>query len=650
MPQPSPQLVSRIPNQTSANWSPAQNFIYTRTYSRWLEEEQRREKYPETIQRYLSFMKAEIGDAITDRHLARASEAMLSLSVLPSMRALWAAGPVLKENNFTCYNCSYCVISEPFVFSEILFILMSGTGVGFSVEREYVDKLPYIQSTTGNTVRIQVPDTREGWAASLHIVLENLWAGNDIEVDYSLIRPRGSRLKTMGGRASGADPLKALFEFCVDMFRSKRERRQRRLLPIDCLDIANKVAEIVVAGGVRRSSEICLSDLDDMAVASAKTGEFWREHAHRAMSNNSAVYLGRPDALTFLEEFGRLIRSRAGERGIFNRDGARKQMMMSGRRQDYENIGVNPCAEIILRDQQLCNLSSIVVRPGDTLETLRSKVRTAVMFGVWQSSFTSFPYARPAWKVNCDEERLLGVSMSGIMDHSVLNNVNDTMKRWLADLHGVAITECGKWSRRIGIPISAAITTVKPEGTSSALVDSSSGIHPRYAEHYIRRYRISATDPLFRLMRDQGVAYHPEVGQDPQTASTMVLEFPVKAPHGCKTRNSFTALQQLEHWLTVKNFWCEHQPSMTCYVGDEEWPSVSAWVYEHFDDVCGLSFLPRSNHVYQLAPYSECTEPEYKVAAAAFPVLDFDQLSSYEMEDNTDGARSYACTGDKCDI
>jgi len=595
-------------------------------------------------------MKVEIGDAITDKHMARACESILSLSVLPSMRALWAAGPVLRENNFTAYNCAYVAITDVTVFSEILFILMSGTGVGFSVEREYVEQLPYISTETGNTISIKISDSREGWAVGLFEVLTNLWSGNDIDVDYSLIRPRGARLKTMGGRASGPEPLRSLFEYCVALFRDKRARRQRRLQPIDCQDIANKIAEIVVAGGVRRSSEISLSDLDDMAVSTAKTGEFWRDHGHRSMSNNSAVYHGRPDALTFLEEFGRLIRSRAGERGIFNREGARKQMMMSGRREDYEHIGTNPCAEIILRDQELCNLSSVVVRAGDSLESLRYKVRTATMFGVWQSSFTRFPYVRPGWKTNCDAERLLGVSLSGIMDHPILNNVNDIMKRWLSDLRGVAINECSKWSKRIGIPMSAAITCVKPEGTSSALVDSSSGIHPRYSEYYIRRYRISITDPLFRMMRDQGVVANPEVGQDPQSASTMVLEFPVKSPSGCKNRNSFSAIQQLEHWLVVKNFWCEHQPSMTTYVGDEEWPAVAAWVYDHFDDVCGLSFLPRSNHVYQLAPYEEITATDYSIRKEAFPDLDFTQLSRYEIEDGTEGASSYACTGDKCDL
>lgn len=628
----------------------AQEFIYTRTYSRWLEEEKRREHYHETVIRYLDFMKLTIGDSVKENHYNHALEHMLNLAVMPSMRALWAAGKVLQENNFTGYNCSFVAITEPFVFSEIMFILMSGTGVGFSVEREFIDQLPYIENLTGNTVKVIVEDSREGWANALNLVLCHLWKGDYVEPNFDLVRDRGTRLKTMGGRASGPEPLKELFEFIASIFQTKREKRQRRLTTLDCLDIANKIGEVVVAGGVRRSSEISLSDLDDMSIAGAKSGEFWRTKAHRQMSNNSAVYHERPEAVVFLEEFGRLIRSRAGERGIFNREGAHKQMMSSGRRKDYPIIGVNPCGEILLRDQQLCNLSEVIVRRNDTLEMLRDKVKIATMFGVWQSTFTDFPFARPKWSENCKEERLLGVSLTGIMDHPVLNNVNDKMKVWLSDLKANAVQTAGKWSKRLGINMSAAITCVKPSGTVSQLTNCASGIHPRYAPYYIRRYRISVTDPLLKMMVDQGFKAYPEVGQDPQTASTMVLEFPTSAPEKAKTVVDYSALQQLEHWLVVKNFWCEHNPSITVYVGDEEWVGVAAWVYDHFDEVCGIAFLPRNDHVYQLAPYEEITEQKYRQLKDEEPVIDFTQLSKFELEDTTDGLREYACVGDKCDV
>jgi ribonucleotide reductase alpha subunit len=891
--------------------SVAQEFIYTRSYSRWLEEEQRRERYIETVTRYLTFMRQHIGSSVKDIHIQYAKAYMMDFSVVPSMRALWAAGKVLEENNFTGYNCSFVAITEPFVFSEIMFILMSGTGVGFSVEREFIDQLPYIQNETGNTVSVVVQDSREGWAEALNTVLACSWRGDYVEVDYGLVRDRGERLKTMGGRASGPEPLKELFEFIVAIFKSKREKRHRRLTTLDCLDIANKIGEVVVAGGVRRSSEISLSDLDDASIAGAKSGEFWRTKSHRSMSNNSAVYLERPEAVVFLEEFGRLIRSRAGERGIFNREGARKQMMSSGRRKDFHIIGTNPCftgdtkvwtdrgniafkdlvgksvnvltqthegklvyrrmnriqvtqryaslvkvkftngtevrvtpnhrfylrtgeevqaknlkpddsvssvyrykanqkgyqrltngthmplehhvpfedgipegydvhhkdevkyhnwkenlevldgkfhrqlhmvgdknpirrfpeknpfntltlrndvdtkevhrlrksgltlqgiadklncsygcvckrlakinhrvqsveilnykedvycgsveefhrffvavgnhdgvlvhncGEILLRDQELCNLSEVIVRRDDTLEVLRHKVSIATMFGVWQSTFINFPYVRPKWSENCQEERLLGVSLTGIMDHPVLNNVNDKMKVWLGDLKSTAIYEAGKWAKRLGINMSAAITCVKPSGTVSQLTDCASGIHPRYSPFYIRRYRISVTDPLLKMMIDQGVKAYPEVGQDPQTASTMVLEFPMMAPKGAKTVKDYTALQQLEHWHVVKNFWCEHNPSITVYVGDDEWVGVAAWVYDHFDDITGVAFLPRNDHVYQLAPYEEITEEVFKDMKVAEPFIDFTQLTKYELEDTTDGLREYACVGDKCDV
>ena len=405
-----------------------------------------------------------------------------------------------------------------------------------------------------------------------------------------------------------------------------------------------------MVGGVRRSSEISLSDLEDTQVARAKTGEFWKEYPHRSMSNNSTAYNVKPDLLSFLDEFTHLIKSGSGERGIFNREGARKQLTASGRRKDWEHTGTNPCGEILLRDMEFCNLSEVVVRANDNRQSLRAKVKVAAMFGAWQAAFTDFPYLRKDWKKNCEEERLLGVSLTGIMDNPVLNNVNDRMKRWLGELKSVAIEETERWCDRLKINMSAAVTCVKPSGTVSQLVNSSSGIHQRYSEYYIRRYRISAMDPLFRMLKDQGVPHNPEVGQDAVTAGTYVLDFPVASPKGAKTRHDFTALQQLEHWRTVREFWTEHNPSVTVYVGEDEWLDTAAWCYRNFDDLCGVSFLPRSQHVYQLAPYEEITRQQYEKLVKSFPEIKYDELSRYEQEDNTEGAKSYGCTSGACEL
>lgn len=630
--------------------SPSQQFVYTRTYSRWKDDQKRRETYPESVQRTMDFFMTELGEVVTPHFYKIGSQAMLHMDAMPSMRVLWTAGEAAKRNNITMYNCSYQVMNNIQCFSEILYILMCGTGAGFSIERCYVDQLPVISPSTKKTVNVVVEDSKEGWAKALDTVLRALWRGDDFIYDIGGVRPRGSRLLTMGGRASGPEPLESLFIFLRKLFEEKRRRGQSRLLPIDVLDINNKIAEIVVVGGVRRSSEISLSDLEDMQVARAKMGEFWNDNAHRSMSNNSTAYNEKPDVLQFIDEFKNLIRSGSGERGIFNREGARKQMVASGRRQDFAHVGTNPCGEIILRDQEFCNLSEVVVRASDNRQTLREKVKIAAMFGVWQAAFTKFPYLRPQWKKNCNEERLLGVSLTGIMDNPVLNNVNDRMKRWLGELKAVAISETERWCKRLDINMSAAITCVKPSGTVSQLVDSSSGIHQRYADYYIRRYRISATDPLFRLLRDQGVPFSPEVGQEKTTASTMVLDFPFASPEGAKTRHDFTAMQQLEHWRVFKEFWSEHNPSITVYVGADEWLDTAAWCYRNFDDLCGVSFLPKSNHVYQLAPYEELTKSQYDALVKKFPEIDYSKLSAYEQEDNTEGAKTYGCIGDKCDL
>lgn len=644
--------MSPNPSHDILLFKPSQEFTYVRTYSRWLPDLKRRETYDETVDRYMEFMQKQIGECVTPHFYRMARQAVLSMEVMPSMRAMWAAGPAALADNTTMYNCAYTVMDNLRSFNEILYVLMCGTGAGFSVERQYTDQLPrFAKKLSGKTVDIVVEDTKKGWADAYLQVLQACWEGNDIRPDVSKVRPRGSRLVTMGGRASGPEPLLDLFTFVTRLFAEKRRRGQYKLSPVDILDINNKAAEIVVVGGVRRSSEISFSDLEDWQVAEAKVGQFWNSGlAHRGMSNNSIAFNVKPDVITYTEEFLNLMKSGTGERGFFNREGAIKQMLANGRRKACDDVGGNPCMEILLRPNEFCNLSEVVVRPNDKLETLIQKVKIASMFGAWQSTFTNFPYLREEWKQNCEEERLLGVSLTGIMDHPVLNNVNDKMKKWLGEMKNAAIMETERWSKRLDIPMSAAITCVKPSGTVSQLVDSASGIHARYSQHYIRRYRISATDPLFRMLRDQGVPYHAEVGQEINTAATMVLDFPFASPAGAVTRHDITAIQQLEHWKVYKYFWCEHNPSVTVYVGEDEWLKTLSWCYENFDDLCGVSFLPKSEHVYQLAPYEEITENKYQDLLKAFPKIDYTQLSRYETDDNTEGSRSYACVGDKCEI
>lgn len=629
---------------------PSQKFVYVRTYSRWQDDVMRREFFPESVSRTMGFFQEELGDIISPHFYKLGEQSLLNMSAMCSMRTFWAAGAAARKNNITMYNCSYQVMNDIQCFPEILYILMCGTGAGFSIERKYVDQLPVLSPVTGKTINIVVADSKEGWATALGIALRALWNGDDFTADVSGVRPRGARLMTMGGRASGPEPLVNLFSFIRNVFASKRQRGQNKLQPIDVLDINNKIAEIVVVGGVRRSSQISLSDPEDVQVARAKVGEFWHEHPHRSMSNNSTGHNTKPYVLEFMDEFQYLIRSGSGERGLFNREGARKQMIASGRRLDFIDIGTNPCGEIILRDQEFCNLSEVVVRANDNLTSLKEKVKVAAMFGAWQAAFTKFPFLRPQWKKNCNEERLLGVSLTGIMDNPVLNNVNDRMKRWLLELKSVAIAETERWCKRLDINMSTAITCVKPSGTVSQLVDASSGIHQRYSDYYIRRYRISATDPLFRMLKDQGVPYNPEVGEELSTARTMVLDFPFASPDGAKTRHHFTAMQQLEHWKVVKEFWCEHNPSVTVYVADDEWLDTAAWCYRNFDDLCGVSFLPKQNHIYQLAPYEQITKAEHDVLLKKFPEIDYEQLSKYEQEDNTEGAKTYGCVGDRCEL
>lgn len=950
--------------------SPEQEFVYTSIYSRWMDDRQRREVFPESVDRLMRFFRQHIGNDIDDVSYNTARQAILDMRIVPSMRALWSAGPAATKNPMSVYNCSFLTIDNQQAFSELLFLLMSGCGVGYSVESRFVDQLPVIEQFNGNTTNILVDDSREGWAVAVQQTIDALYEGFNVLVDYSLVRPCGARLHTMGGRASGPDPLKNLIDFIITVFHA---RQGKKLFPLNAHDICCKIAEVVVAGGVRRSALISLSDLDDSYMASCKQGEFWNMHPHRLMSNNSAVYEEKPTSSEFLHEWLNLVESGSGERGIFNRAAGLEQCRLTNRRKPHADLGVNPCqpagatvltpfgisvfgsinvgdtiwsgkqwtritakvyngnkptfkfhtragifygtathqviaggqkvqvcnapyidtnqcsnagsmdwdpqdvmdglvfgdgvvhgasgdlvllqigdkdgdyhkseithllkkyrpgvgpynweitstitadeiprtfkrrvpdrffhgstskvagflrglysangslcggrvtlkassftviiqvqqmlsvigiqsyytvnkandvefsngvytckqsydlnittdrgkffdnigflqtykeqhlqalvggiretenrkkksfdivdiecigdedvfditvdapehtywtggllvsncTEILLRPMQTCNLSAVVVRENDDLKSLREKVKVATMLGCWQAMFTDFHYVRPRWKENCDEERLLGVSFTGLRDHPILKSVSRTSERWLSTLKHESLRYAEKWSKILGIPMPAAVTCVKPSGDSSQLLNTASGLHPRYSQYYIRRYRISANDPVFHLLKDSGVPVHPEVGQAPQTASTWVLEFPVAAPRGCLTRNDVTAIEQLEYWKMIKDFWCEHTASCTIYVDDSEWMSAGAWVYDNFDSISGLSFLPKSNHIYQLAPYEEINHEQYVARRQEFPKIEWDRLSEYEKENGIDEMGPRACTGGKCDL
>ena len=629
--------------------NPIKSFVFTRTYPRWMEDQRRRETYQESVARLMAFHRKHISALETD--FERVEKAILEQQVMPSMRSLATAGPAAEENNIALYNCSFLAIDSIDAFVEVLLILMSGTGVGFSVEQEHIAKLPRVEEAPAVPhlgVLVKVEDSTFGWVNALSRLLHNLWKGYPVRWDVSQVRPKGARLKKKGGRASGPEPLVKLFEYCVRLFEA---RAGERLSALDCHDLVCAIAQVVVVGGVRRSSLISLSELNDLEIAEAKVGQFWINHPQRRQANNSAVYSKRPSPVRFLQEWQTLVKSQSGERGMFNRRAALAQMTASGRRLPWPVIGTNPCGEIILRDKEFCNLTEVVIRPNDTLSTLKEKVKTATMLGCWQATYVNFPLLREDWKVNCEEERLLGVSLTGLMDNPVLNHVNDKAKKWLAEMKHVAIQEAKKWSKLLGINMPAAITCVKPSGTVSLVVDTASGIHPRYAQYYIRRVRISATDPLFKMLRDQGVPAHPEVGQSPETADTWVLEFPTASPKGAKTRHDYTALDQLEHWMMVKEFWCEHNPSITVYVREDEWMEVGAWLYRNFDAVSGISFLPKDDdHVYELAPIEQVSEERYRELMATFPEIDYSKLSEYEVDDETTGSREFACVGNQCEI
>ena len=626
-----------------------QEFIHLSRYSRWLESEKRRESWEETVERYFRFFDehfTEGGVKINKAVREELREAVLNLEVMPSMRSLMTAGEALKRDNTAGYNCSYIAVNKVRAFDEILYVLMCGTGVGFSVERQYVEKLPTIaeEFTNSDTV-IGVKDSKEGWAKAFRELVSLLIGGQIPRWDLSHIRPAGARLKTFGGRASGPQPLEDLFRFTVNTF---KKSAGRKLTSIECHDIVCKIAEIVVVGGVRRSALISLSNLTDERMRDAKVGQWWLENPQRALANNSVGYKEKPEIGTFMEEWVSLYKSKSGERGIFNRQAAQKTVAKLGDRRDpaYE-FGTNPCSEIILRDKEFCNLSEVIVRAEDTPDTLRRKVRLAAILGTWQASLTHFPYLSSDWRKNCEEERLLGVSLTGILDNAMMRKQGGELDSLLESLKAHAVETNKEWAKRIGIAPAAAITCVKPSGTVSQLTDSASGIHARHNEYYIRTVRADRKDPMCQFMIDKGIPAEPCVMRPDHT---MVFSFPQKAV-GSVTRNDMTAIEHLELWLTYQRHWCEHKPSITVTVREHEWMEVGAWVYSHFDEISGISFLPHSDHTYQQAPYQDCTREEYEAAAARLPKeIDWTELTKFEKEDTTKGTQTFACSGDKCEV
>jgi ribonucleoside-triphosphate reductase (thioredoxin) len=621
-----------------------QTFIATSRYARWLDKQKRRENWGETVSRYMENVVAKVTrDEIV---LDDLEQAILSLSVMPSMRSVMTAGPAADRDNTCMYNCSYLPVDDVKSFDEAMFILLCGTGVGFSVERQYVTKLPEVPDALfASFDTIVVHDSKEGWAKALRKLIALLYAGEIPTWDVSKLRPAGAKLKTFGGRASGPGPLVELFKFVVSTFKGAVGRK---LNSIECHDIMCKIGEVVVVGGVRRSAMISLSNLSDDRMRYAKSGSWWENQPQRALANNSVAYTEKPDALAFMREWTALVESGSGERGIFNRQASKKQAAKNTRRDATYDFGTNPCSEIILRPYQFCNLTEVVVRATDTIDTLKEKVRLATVLGTIQSTYTKFPYLRKIWTTNTEEERLLGVSLTGIMDNPLLTSKNAGLEATLKELQNVAIKTNAEWAERLGIPVSTAITCVKPSGTVSQLVDSASGIHARHSEYYIRTVRGDNKDPLTQFMKDQGIPSEPCVMKPEQTT---VFSFPQKSPANAVTRNDMTAVEQLETWLVYQRHWCEHKPSVTISVRDNEWVEVGAFVYKHFDEMSGVSFLPHSDHTYQQAPYQDCTKQEYEEMLSFMPTnIDWSKLSEYESEDNTSGMQTLACSGDSCEI
>jgi ribonucleoside-triphosphate reductase (thioredoxin) len=620
-----------------------QSFIATSRYARWLNDENRRENWRETVERFIANVVKGKADVRTEDDILFA---MLNLEVMPSMRSVMTAGPALARDNTAGYNCSYLPVDDIKSFDEAMFILLCGTGVGFSVERQYISKLPEVPEHlfTSDDV-IVVHDSKEGWAKALRKLIAMLYAGEIPTWDASKVRPAGAKLKTFGGRASGPAPLVDLFNYVVAKF---KEAQGRKLSSLECHDIMCYIGQVVVVGGVRRSAMISLSNLSDDRMRNAKSGNWWEYNGQRALANNSVAYTERPDMETFMREWLSLVESKSGERGVFSRVASRKQAAKNGRRDTDFEFGTNPCSEIILRPYQFCNLSECVVRATDTIDDLERKVRVATIIGTIQSTLTHFPYLRKIWQKNTEEERLLGVSLTGIMDNKLLTHANAGLEATLERLRNVAVDTNAEWAKRLGIPVSTAITCVKPSGTVSQLVDSASGIHARHSAYYIRTVRGDNKDPLTQFMMDQGIPAEPCVMKPD---STTVFSFPQKSPEGAVTRNDMTAIEQLELWMTYQRHWCEHKPSVTITVKDNEWMEVGAWVFKHFDEVSGVSFLPHSDHSYQQAPYQEIGKHDYETLLSVMPDrIDWARLSEYETEDTSKGTSTFACAGGSCEM
>jgi len=639
-----------------------QNFIALSRYARWLPEEKRRETWEETVARYFDFMEEHLKENTNQELVPKTrkilEKAVLDLEVMPSMRALMTSGEALKNSHIAGYNCAYLSVDHPKAFDECLYILMHGTGVGFSVERQHIHKLPEVPEEIFNVEDvIVVTDSKEGWQSAFRKLISYLYNGESPKWDVSRVRPKGSRLKTFGGRASGSEPLVDLFNFTVVLFKNAIGRQ---LNSYECHRLMCKVAEVVVVGGVRRSALISLSNLTDERMRGAKTGQWWIDTPEMALSNNSVCYTEKPDMGIFMKEWSALYDSKSGERGIFNRESAIKQVAKSGRRNAEHEFGCNPCSEIILRDGQFCNLTEVVIRSHDTQKDIKRKVRLATILGTFQASLTDIRRLRKKWTVNTEEEALLGVSLTGIMDNTFMNGNNKgrgvsewnsgklSLPDFLLSLKKEAIKVNKEWSELLGINQATSITAIKPSGTVSQLVDSASGIHPRHNDYYLRRVRADAKDPIARLMEDEGIPCEPDVMKPD---NVKVFTFPMKAPEGALLRDDRTAIEQLELWLMYQRYYCEHKPSITVSVKEHEWMQVGAWVYEHFDEVSGVSFLPYSDHTYQQAPYEDITKELYEAGVGMMPEnVDWSRISEYEMEDNTKGNKTLACTGAVCEL
>jgi ribonucleoside-diphosphate reductase alpha chain len=652
----SPEVRSLVESSRKYFRNPLAEFVYYRTYSRWIEQKSRRETWIETVERYMAFMRSEIGGTLSDNEYDEIFQAILRMEVMPSMRLMWSAGVAAEKTNVSAFNCAFIAPTCFQDFAEILYVLACGTGVGFSVESRSVQQLPMVEFQKLERILLyKIEDSKEGWATALSIGMRTWYGGDDVHFDYSLLRPEGARLRTMGGRSSGPKPLMDLLQFV----RSKILNREgRRLTNLDVHDIICKIGDCIVAGGVRRSALISLSDLDDTDMKLAKQGHFFISNNQRQLANNSAVYLSKPSAGEFLREWMALVESRSGERGIFNRGGLFDQIPQRRRANWLQyahannaavlsQIGTNPCGEINLLSKQFCNLTEVVCRADDDFASLLRKARIATILGTYQSMLTNYPYLSEEWKENCERERLLGVSLTGQWDCEVVRNSSV-----LEGLREAIVETNIEFAKKFGINPSTAVTCVKPSGTVSQLVDAAPGMHPRYAPYYIRRVRISSSDPLFRMLKDQGLPFFPDVGQTFDSASTFVFEFPVKSPedHDKVYNGTLNALDQLEYWKKVKKYYTEHNPSVTISVGENEWVDVGHWVWQNWEIVGGLSFLPREDHVYQLAPYEAIDEARYTEMCKKFEGVDYSRIVTYEKEDNTEGSKEFACVSGACEI